>query len=314
MSLDKDLINQLVKVTSRAAINCYQFLGKENKKIADKAATDSMRNDLNNLEINGEVVIGEGELDEAPMLYIGEKLGKGNGPYLDIAVDPLEGTNFAAKNIPGAISVLAISEKGNLFNAPETYMNKIAVGKDVPFDATDLDYPLKKNITNIAEAKNKNINDLTVCILDRPRHKEIIEELKFLKVKLKLISDGDICGSLLVTDKKYNIDLFLGIGGGPEGVISAAALDAYGCKFQGRFIFATDQDKIRAKKMGIIDLNKKYELNEIVKGDSIFCATGITNTEMVAGVKKENSKFVTETLVTHKESTIEIIESEEPIA
>ena len=314
MSLDKDLINKLVKVTSRAAINCYQFLGKENKKIADKAATDSMRKDLNNLEINGEVVIGEGELDEAPMLYIGEKLGKGNGPYLDIAVDPLEGTNFAAKNIPGAISVLAISEKGNLFNAPETYMNKIAVGKDVPFDATDLDYPLKKNITNIAEAKNKNINDLTVCILDRPRHKEIIEELKFLKVKLKLISDGDICGSLLVTDNKYNIDLFLGIGGGPEGVISAAALDAYGCKFQGRFIFATDQDKIRAKKMGIIDLNKKYELNEIVKGDSIFCATGITNTEMVAGIKKENSKFVTETLVTHKESTIEIIESEEPIA
>ncbi len=314
MSLDKDLINQLVKVTSRAAINCYQFLGKGNKKIADKAATDSMRNDLNNLEINGEVVIGEGELDKAPMLYIGEKLGKGNGPNLDIAVDPLEGTNFAAKNIPGAISVLAISEKGNLFNAPETYMNKIAVGKDVPFDATDLDYPLKKNISNIAEAKNKNIDDLTVCILDRPRHKDIIKELNFLKVNLKLISDGDICGSLLVTDNKYNIDLFLGVGGGPEGVISAAALDAYGCKFQGRFIFATDQDKVRAKKMGIENLNKKYELNEIVKGDSIFCATGITNTEIMSGIKKENTKFITETLVTHKETTIEIIKSEEPIA
>ena len=314
MSLNKDLINQLVKVTSRAAINCYQFLGKQDKKIADKAATDSMRNDLNNLEINGEVVIGEGELDEAPMLYIGERLGNGNGPSIDIAVDPLEGTNFAAKNIAGAISVLAISEKGNLFNAPETYMNKIAVGKDVPFDATDLDYPLKKNISNIAEAKNKNINELRVCIFNRPRHKEIIEELKSLKVNLKLISDGDICGALLVTDNKYNIDLFLGIGGGPEGVISAAALDAYGCKFQGRFIFATDQDKARAKKMGIFDLNKKYELNEIVKGDSIFCATGITSTEMVGAVKKENKKFITETLVTHKESTIEIIKSEEPIA
>ncbi len=314
MSLDKDLINKLVKVTSRAAINCYQFLGKGNKKIADKAATDSMRNDLNNLEINGKVVIGEGELDEAPMLYIGERLGNGNGPSIDIAVDPLEGTNFAAKNIPGAISVLAISEKGNLFNAPETYMNKIAVGKDVPFDATDLDYPLKKNISNIAEAKNKNIKELTVCILDRPRHKEIIEELESLKVNLKLISDGDIFGALLVTDNKYNIDLFLGIGGGPEGVISAAALDAYGCKFQGRFIFATDKDKTRAKKMGISDLNKKYELNEIVKGDSIFCATGITSTEIVGAVKKENKKFITETLVTHKESTIEIIKSEEPIA
>ena len=314
MSLNKDLINKLVKVTSRAAINCYQYLGKEDKKLADKAATDSMRNDLNNLEINGEVVIGEGELDEAPMLYIGEKLGKGNGPNLDIAVDPLEGTNFAAKNIPGAISVLAISEKGNLFNAPETYMNKIAVGSDVPFDATDLDYPLKKNIYNIAEAKNKNINELTVCILDRPRHKEIIEELKLLNVKLKLISDGDICGALLVTDSKYNVDLFLGIGGGPEGVISASALDAYGCKFQGRFIFNTDKDKVRAKKMGIKDLKKKYELNEIVKGDSIFCATGITSTEIVAAIKKENSKFVTETLVTHKKTAIEIIKSEEAIA
>ena len=314
MSLNKDLISKLVRVTSRAAINCYQFLGKGNKKIADKAATDSMRNDLNNLEINGEVVIGEGELDQAPMLYIGEKLGKGIGPSLDIAVDPLEGTNFAAKNIPGAISVLAIAEKGNLFNAPETYMNKIAVGKDVPFDATDLDYSIKKNISNIAEAKNKNINELTVCILDRPRHKGIIGELKSLNVNLKLISDGDICGALLVTENKYNIDLFLGIGGGPEGVISAAALDAYGCKFQGRFIFSNDKDKARAKKMGIEDLDRKYELNEIVKGDSIFCATGITNTEIVAAIKKENTKFITETLVTHKETSVEIIKSEEPIA
>ena len=314
MPLDKDLIDKLVKVTSRAAINCYQYLGKEDKKLADKAATDSMRNDLNNLEINGEVVIGEGELDQAPMLYIGEKLGKGIGPSLDIAVDPLEGTNFAAKNIPGAISVLAIAEKGNLFNAPETYMNKIAVGKDVPFDATDLDYSIKKNISNIAEAKNKNINELTVCILDRPRHKGIIGELKSLNVNLKLISDGDICGALLVTENKYNIDLFLGIGGGPEGVISAAALDAYGCKFQGRFIFSNDKDKARAKKMGIEDLDKKYELNEIVKGDSIFCATGITNTEIVAAIKKENTKFITETLVTHKETSVEIIKSEEPIA
>ena len=314
MSLNKDLIKKLVKVTSRAAINCYRYIGKEDKRLADKAATDSMRNDLNDMEINGEVVIGEGELDEAPMLYIGEKLGKGNGPNLDIAVDPLEGTNFVAKNLPGAISVLAVSEKGNLFNAPETYMNKFAVGKDVPFDATDIDFPLKKNISNIADAKNKNFNELTVCILDRPRHTNIIDELKSLGVNLKLISDGYICGALMVSDNKYNIDLFLGIGGGPEGVISAAALDSYGCKFQGRFIFETDKDKDRAKKMGIIDYNKKYELSEIVKGDSIFCATGITETEITAAVKKENTKFVTETLVTHKESTIEIVKSEEAIA
>ena len=309
MSLDKDLINKLVKVTSRAAINCYQFLGKGNKKIADKAATDSMRNDLNNLEINGKVVIGEGELDEAPMLYIGERLGNGNGPSIDIAVDPLEGTNFAAKNIPGAISVLAISEKGNLFNAPETYMNKIAVGKDVPFEATDLDYPLRKNISNIAEAKNKKISELTVCILDRPRHKKIIDELRSLNVNLKLISDGDICGALLVTNNKYNIDLFLGIGGGPEGVISASALDAFGCKFQGRFIFENDNDISRAKRMGIVDLKKKYNLNEIVKGDSIFCATGITSNELVGGIEIKNGRFVTQTLVTHKsENIVKIIE------
>ena len=314
MSLNKDLINKLVKVTSRAAINCYHYLGKGDKKLADQAATDSMRNDLNNLEINGEVVIGEGELDEAPMLHIGEILGKGNGPNIDIAVDPLEGTNFAAKNLPGAISVLAISEKGNLFKAPETYMNKIAVSKDVPFDATDLDYSLKKNISNIAESKNKRIDELTVCILDRPRHKEIIEELKSFNVNLRLISDGDICGALLVSDNKYKTDLFLGIGGGPEGVISAAALDAFGCKFQGRFIFDTDKDKERAKIMGIEDLNRKYELNEIIKGDSIFCATGITSTEILAAVKKENSKFITETLVTHKKTVIEIVKSEEPIA
>ena len=314
MSLNKDLISKLVKVTSRAAISCYKYLGKDNKKLADKAATDSMRNDLNNLKINGEVVIGEGELDEAPMLYIGEKLGKGNGQFLDIAVDPLEGTNFAAKNIPGAISVLAISEKGNLFNAPETYMNKLAVGKEVPYDATDLDYSLKKNITNIADAKNKKPDELTVCLLNRPRHKKIIDELKSLNVNLKLISDGDICGALLVTDDKYKTDLFLGIGGGPEGVISASALDAYGCKFQGRFIFDNEQVIKRAKQMGIKDLNKKYELSEIVKGDSIFCATGITNTEIVEGIKKGNSKFITETLVTHKETSIEIIKSEEAIA
>ena len=165
MSLNKDLINSLVKVTSKAAINCYQYLGKGDKKLADKAATDSMRNDLNNLEINGEVMIGEGELDQAPMLYIGEKLGKGNGPNLDIAVDPLEGTNFAAKNIPGAISVLAISEKGNLFNAPETYMNKIAVGKDIPFDATDLDYPIKKIFLTLQKLKIKILMNLQFVFL-----------------------------------------------------------------------------------------------------------------------------------------------------
>ena len=313
MSLEKYFVNDLIDITSKAAIACYPHIGKKNKIIADKSATDEMRKNLNNLSINGEVVIGEGELDDAPMLYIGEKLGNQNGRSIDIAVDPVEGTKFAAENLPGAISVLTISEKGNLFKAPETYMDKLAVGKDVPNDATDLDFSIEKNIKNIADSKNKDLNEITACILDRPRHKEIIDKLKKLNVNLKLISDGDVTGALLVTDKKYNIDIFLGIGGGPEGVLAATALDAFNCKFQGRFLFNSQEDIKRAKKMGINDLNKKYDLNEIVKGDSIFCATGITSNELVNGVKLENGKFITETLVTHKNSTINIVKKEVPI-
>ena len=284
MILDKSLVDKFVNITSDAAIACHKFIGKNNKNIADKAATDSMRNNLNNLNINGKVVIGEGEIDKAPMLYIGENLGTGKGPEIDIAVDPLEGTNFAAKNLPGALSVMAVSSKGNLFNAPETYMNKLAVGKEIPKDATDLDFNIEKNIKNIADSKNKDLTELTACLLDRPRHKEIIEKLKNLKVNLKLITDGDVSGALLVTNPKYNVDIFVGIGGGPEGVLAASALDAFGCKFQGRFLFSTDEDKNRAKKMGITDLNKKYDLSEIVSGDSIFCATGITTGDLVNGV------------------------------
>tara|TARA_B100000586_G_scaffold229947_1_gene178516 strand:- start:313 stop:1257 length:945 start_codon:yes stop_codon:yes gene_type:complete len=313
MNLDKNLIDKLVNITSSASIACHKYIGKNDKVSSDKAATDSIRKNLNKLNIDGKVVIGEGELDQAPMLYIGEKLGTGLGPSIDIAVDPLEGTNFAAKNLPGALSVMAITLKGNLFNAPETYMDKLAVGKDVPKDATDLDFSIEKNIKNIAESKNKDINKITACLLDRPRHKEIIDKLNNLKVNLKLLSDGDISGALLVTDKKYKIDIFLGVGGGPEGVLAASALDAFDCKFQGRFLFKTDSDINRAKKMGIKDLNKKYDLNEIVRGDSIFCATGITSGDLVNGVKLENGKFITETLVTHKNSTISIVKKEVPI-
>ena len=313
MELSKEFLDKIINVTSKAAIACYPHLGKKDKILVDKAATDEMRKNLNKLDIDGNVVIGEGELDKAPMLYIGEKLGTGKGPGIDIAVDPLEGTNFAAKNLPGALSVMAVSQKGNLFNAPETYMDKLAVGKDVPNEATDLDFSIEKNIKNIAEAKNKDISQITACLLDRPRHKEKIDKLKNLNVNLKLISDGDVSGALLVTDKKYNVDVFFGIGGGPEGVLAASALDAFGCKFQGRFLFKTDKDIFRAKKMGISDLNKKYELNEIVKGDSIFCATGVTTGELVNGVKIIDKKFVTETLVTHKNSLINIVKKEVPI-
>ena len=310
MNLKKQLIDKLIEITSYAAVACHKHIGKNDKVIADKAATDAMRKNLNKLGINGTVVIGEGELDKAPMLYIGEKLGTGNGPEIDIAVDPLEGTNFAAKNLPGALSVMSISLKGNLFNAPETYMDKIAVGNDVPNDATDLDFSIEKNLKNIADAKNKDITKLTACLLDRPRHRKIIDKLKELKVNLKLISDGDVSGALLVTDKKHNIDIFLGIGGGPEGVLAACALDAFNCKFQGRFLFEKDEDKKRALQMGIEDLTKKYNLNDIVKGESIFCATGITSGDLVSGVKIINGKYITETFVTKKNSMINVIKKE----
>tara|TARA_Y100001980_G_scaffold45720_1_gene26802 strand:- start:1142 stop:2089 length:948 start_codon:yes stop_codon:yes gene_type:complete len=300
MSVDKNLLEKIIDITSKAAISCFPHLGKNNKILADKAATDVMRVNLNKLDIRGEVVIGEGELDKAPMLYIGERLGNNKGQEIDIAVDPVEGTNFVAKNLPGAISVLAISEKGNLFKAPETYMNKIAYGQDIPKGVIDLDNSVEKNIKNLADFKNKNINEISVCLLNRARHSEIIKTLKKLKVNIKLISDGDVTGALLVSEKKYNVDVFMGIGGGPEGVIVAAALDAMNCNFQGRFIFDTDEDKKRAKQMGINDFEKKYEINEIIKGDSIFCATGITSGELINGVKKKDDFFITETLVTHK--------------
>jgi len=301
MAIDKIFVNQLINVTSKAALAASYLVGKKDKIAADKAAVDSMRKELNTINFKGKIVIGEGELDEAPMLYIGEKLGTNIGPELDIAVDPLEGTNFAAYNLPGALSVIAVSEKNNLFNAPETYMQKIST-KIKEKNIVDLDFSIKKNISNLSDYLNKNPENLTACVLDRPRHKKIISELKDLKVNVKLISDGDVSGALLVTNNLYNVDIYLGIGGGPEGVLAASALDAFDCNFQGRFLFETDNDKKRAQKMGIKDLNKKYELNEIVSGDSIFCATGITPGDLVSGIKIEGKNFISETLVTHKSS------------
>ena len=306
MSIDQKFIDQLVNVTSKAALASYHLVGKKDKVAADKAAVDKMRTELNKIDMDGEVVIGEGELDEAPMLFIGEKLGTKKGPKLDIAVDPLEGTNFVANNLPGALSVISVAEKSNLLNAPETYMNKISANVSDP-NIIDLDNSVKKNIYNLAEYKDKQPSDLTACVLDRPRHKEIIDELKKLKVNLKLITDGDISGALLVTDQKYNVDIFLGIGGGPEGVLAASALDAFDCFFQCRFLFDTIEDKTRAKKMGIIDLEKKYHLKEIITGDSIFCATGITSGDLVSGINIDNNDFTSETLITHKSAGLKKI-------
>ena len=313
MTIDKKYIDQFITVSSKAALASSYLIGKKDKIAADQAAVDSMRSELNKIDMDGRVVIGEGTLDEAPMLYTGEFLGNKNGPSFDIAVDPLEGTNFAANNLPGAISVIAIAEKKNLFNAPETYMDKIATCK-VEKGLIDLDYPLKKNISNLADFMNKDISSITACILDRPRHKKIIDELKKLKVRLKLITDGDVLGALYVSNPKYDVDIFLGIGGGPEGVLAASALDAFDCNFQGRFIFDNDKNINEAKKMGITDLNRKYALNEIIKGDSIFCATGITNNDVMNGIKIRDNYYTSETLATHKNSQFkEIVKRSNPI-
>ena len=306
MTIDKRFINQFINVTQKAALASSYYIGKKDKIAADKAAVDSMRTELNKINMKGKVVIGEGSLDEAPLLYTGENLGTENGPSFDIAVDPVEGTNFVANNLPGGIAVIAVAEKGNLFNAPETYMEKIATGK-IDKGLIDLDFTLMKNLKNLSEFNNKDISSLTVCILDRPRHKTIIDKLKELNVNIKLISDGDVLGALYVSNPKYNVDMFLGIGGGPEGVLAAAALDAYDCHFQGRFIFDNDKDIEEAKLMGVKDLNKKYNLSEIVKGDSIFSATGITDSDVLRGIIIDNDKYISESLVIHKSSNFKKI-------
>ena len=301
MTLDKKFIDQFIKVSSKAALAASYLIGKKDKNAADQAAVDSMRSELDKIDMTAEVVIGEGTLDEAPMLYTGEILGTKKGPDFDIAVDPVEGTNFVANNLPGGIAVLAVAKKGNLFNAPETYMSKIATGK-IEKGLIDLDYPLEKNIKNLSDFNNKKISSITVCVMDRPRHKKIIDKLKDLNVNVKLITDGDVLGALYVSDPKYKVDMYLGIGGGPEGVLVASALDAFDCHFQGRFIFDNDKNVSEAKQMGITDLDKKYELNEIVKGDSIFCATGITTSDILTGIEIKDNNYTSETFVTHKNS------------
>ena len=306
MTLDKKFIDQFIKVSSKAALAASYLIGKKDKNAADQAAVDSMRSELDKIDMTAEVVIGEGTLDEAPMLYTGEILGTKKGPDFDIAVDPVEGTNFVANNLPGGIAVLAVAKKGNLFNAPETYMSKIATGK-IEKGLIDLDYPLEKNIKNLSDFNNKKISSITVCVMDRPRHKKIIDKLKDLNVNVKLITDGDVLGALYVSDPKYKVDMYLGIGGGPEGVLAASALDTFDCHFQGRFIFDNDKDISDAKQMGITDLNRKYELSQIVKGDSIFCATGITSSDVLAGIEVDNDSYTSETLVTHKNSNFKEI-------
>jgi len=258
-----------------------------------------MRKQLNKINMRGKIVIGEGEMDEAPMLYINEELGTGKGDELDIAVDPLEGTNFAAKNLPNALSVLAATRKGNLLHAPDMYMEKIAIGKDFPKDLIDLDFSVEKNINLLADVKKVKTNELTACVLKRPRHNEIIKSLERMKVKINYITDGDVSGVISVAYPNKSTDIYLGIGGGPEGVLAAAALKCLDCQMQCRLFFQNNEEKKRAESLGIKNFNKKYNINEMVKDDVIFCASGVTDGDLLKGIKKTNDSFESETLVLH---------------
>ena len=303
MSIDSKYLNLFIKATEKGAIGASKFIGKQNKIAADKGAVDPMRKELNKINMEGTVVIGEGEMDEAPMLYIGEKLGTLKGPKFDIAVDPLEGTKFTANNQPNAFSVIVIAKQGDLLSAPDTYMEKIAIGTNLPKNLLDLDYGVKKNITLLADAKNKKISDLKVCVLKRPRHDHIVRQLKEMNVKINYITDGDIAGALTVIGDNPKNDIYYSTGGGPEGVIVAAALSCYGGQIQGRLIL-DDDEKVRAKKLGIKDFNKKYNIDEMVKGDVIFCATGVTSGDLAKGVEDLGNEFKVTTFALHKSKKI----------
>ena len=302
MSINKLLIEAFARATERAAYGASLFKGRGNKEAADQAAVDEMRRQLNTINMKGTVVIGEGELDEAPMLYINEVLGTKKGDEFDIAVDPLEGTNFTAKNLPNALSVLAVTKKGNLLHAPDIYMEKIAIGASLPQNLIDLDFSVKRNIELLSEAKNTSPNNLSACVLKRPRHDHIVDTLKSMKVNIKFITDGDVSGVMSVADPNLKIDIFIGTGGAPEGVLAAAALSCMGCQMQTRLSFQNNDEKKRAKTLGIDDLERKYEINEMVKGDVIFCATGVTDGDLVKGIKDLGDYFSSETLVLHKNS------------
>ena len=300
MVIGKTFIESFARVTERAAYGASLYRGKGDKTAADQAAVNEMRSQLNTINMKGRIVIGEGELDEAPMLYINEEVGTMIGEEFDIAVDPLEGTNFTAKNLPNALSVLAVTKKGNLLHAPDIYMEKIAIGPNMPNNLIDLDFGVKKNIKLLCDTKNTTPDKLTACILKRPRHEDIVNDLNFLGVKINFITDGDVSGVISVADPKSNIDIYLGTGGAPEGVLAATALDCLNCQMQTRLVFQNDAEKKRAKKLGIKDLKKKYNIKDMIKGDTIFCATGVTDGDLVQGIKDLGNFFEAETLVIHK--------------
>ena len=303
--LDRVLVLEMVRVTEAAAIGAAKLIGRGDEKAADHAAVEAMRAALNELAMDGTVVIGEGERDEAPMLFIGEKVGSaiGTGPKIDIALDPLEGTTLTANAGANALAVLACAEEGNLLNAPDVYMDKLAVGPGYPEGIIDLAKSPSENVRAVAAAKGVAPSEIIVCVLDRPRHTELIAELRGLGCGVALISDGDVAGVIAVTNDETNIDLYMGSGGAPEGVLAAAALRCVGGQFNGRLLFRNDDERGRARKWGIEDLNKIYKLEELAKGDCIFAATGVTDGSLLRGVKRRKDGVMTTNSVVMRASS-----------
>jgi fructose-1,6-bisphosphatase II / sedoheptulose-1,7-bisphosphatase len=297
-TLDRVLVLEMVRVTEAAALSAAALIGRGDEKAADHAAVEAMRAALNTLDMDGTVVIGEGERDEAPMLFIGEKVGTGKGPSIDIALDPLEGTTITAKAGPNALAVLAIAEKGMLLNAPDVYMDKLAIGPGFATDVVHIEKSVTENVQSLAKAKGCKASDIMACVLDRPRHEALIKELRSLGCGITLIPDGDVAGVIAVTDPSTGIDIYLGQGGAPEGVLAAAALRCVGGQFQGKLVFRNEDERARARKWGIKDLNKVYLLEELAAGDVIFAATGVTDGSLLRGVHKaKDGSYTTHSVV-----------------
>jgi fructose-1,6-bisphosphatase II / sedoheptulose-1,7-bisphosphatase len=308
--MDRNLALEVVRVTEWAALAASRLMGRGDEKAADQAAVDAMRSALNGLAIQGVVVIGEGERDEAPMLYIGEKVGRGVGPRVDIALDPLEGTTITAKGGPNALSVIAMAEEGGFLNAPDVYMDKIAVGGGLPDGVVDLDESPKANLKSLAKAKKAEISDLVVCILDRPRHSDLIAKVREAGARIMLISDGDVSGVIATSRPESGVDIYMGSGGAPEGVLAAAALRCIGGQMQARLLFRNDDEKQRAGKWGIKDLNRKYSMLDLAKGDVMFAATGVTDGSMLRGVRRSATAGSTHSIIMRsKTGTVRVIEA-----
>jgi fructose-1,6-bisphosphatase II / sedoheptulose-1,7-bisphosphatase len=308
--MDRNLALEAVRVTEAAALSASRLMGRGDEKAADQAAVDAMRQALNSLTIDGTVVIGEGERDEAPMLYIGERVGNGQGPQIDIALDPLEGTTITAKGGANALAVLAMADHGGFLNAPDVYMDKIAVGGGLPDAVVDLDAGPAANLENLARAKSCAIADLVVCILDRPRHAELIASVRAAGARIMLIGDGDVSGVIATSDPETGIDIYMGSGGAPEGVLAAAALRCIGGQMQGRLLFRNDDERSRAHRLGITDLDRKYGLLDLAHGDVMFAATGVTNGSMLRGVRRFSGGAFTHSVVMRsKTGTVRYVEA-----